>query len=265
MVGETLGRQEGAEPPLRIYLTGGIALRGRDRVTIRERAFAGRQARRLFVRLAATHEAVPHVDLADDLWGSDWPPAWDVALRALVSKLRATLSDAGAPGALISSGGAYAFHLPAGTWLDVDAAYDAIHRAETALANDDLATACGWSLAARAIASRPLLPGEEGDWLEGIRRRLAVVRLRSLDCLAEIWMARDDPSLAARDAAEAITIDPYREASHRLLIRAHLAAGDRGAAAHAFDACQRLFAEDLGVAPTPETVDLLSSARRLTF
>lgn len=264
MVGETLERDEPVEPTLRVYLAGGIALRGSNGVVLGERAFAGRQARRLFVRLAAIHEAAPHVDLADDIWGPDWPPAWDVALRALASKLRAIMAQVDAPGSLTSSGGAYALRLPAGAWLDVDAAYDAIHRAETALGNSDTSAACGWALGARAISSRQLLAGEEGDWIEGIRRRLTDVKLRSLECLAEIWIARDDPNLAARDAAEAISIDPYRESAHRLLIRAHLAAGDRGAAARALDSCRRMFAEELGIAPTEATVGLLAAARTRT-
>jgi DNA-binding SARP family transcriptional activator len=214
-----------------------------------------------FVRLAAIHEPVPHVELADDLWGPDWPPAWDVALRALVSKLRSTLARAGAPGALSSRDSAYMLSLPGSAWLDLDAASASIHEAETALAAGDLAGACGWALGARAIASRPLLPGEEGAWLEGLRRRMADVRLRSLEALAETWITQGDAGLAAREAAEAIEIDPYRENAHRLLIRAHLAAGDRGAAIRAFEACRRILEEELGVTPSDQTLGLLAAAR----
>jgi DNA-binding SARP family transcriptional activator len=247
-----------------VYLAGGIALRGANGVTVGERAFAGRQGRRLFVRLAAIHEAVPHVDLADDLWGPDWPPAWDGALRALVSKLRSLLGRVGAAAALSSTSGAYALRLPAGAWMDLDASTEAIHRAETALSGGDLSGACGWALAARAIASRPLLPGEEADWLERLRRHLADVRLRSLECLAEVWIAQGDAALAARDAAEAIDVDPFREHAYRLLIRAHLAAGDRGAAVRALDACRRMLEGEFGVTPSLETLDLIAPTRRPT-
>ena len=257
MVGETLGADSDPGPPVRVYLAGGIAVRGANGVTARERSFAGRQGRRLFVRLAATHGPVPHVEIADDLWDADWPPAWEVALRALASKLRATLALVGISGALSSTDGAYVLRLPAGTWLDVDAAADAIHRAEVALTAGDLSTASGWSLAARAIASRPVLPGEEGAWLEALRRRLGDIHLRSLEALAEVWIGAGNAGLAARDAAEAIEHDPYRESAHRLLIRAHLAAGDRGAAARALETCRRSFEEDLGVAPSAATLELL--------
>ena len=172
------------------------------------------------------------------------------------------IARVGTPAALTSTSGAYALQLPAGTWLDLDAATEAIHRSETALSDRKLSGACGWALVARAIASRPLLPGEEADWLERLRRHMADVRLRSLECLAEVWIAQGDAALAARDAAEAIEIDPYRESAHRLLIRAYLSARDRGAAARALEACRRVFEEELGVTPSPDTLDLVEPVRR---
>jgi DNA-binding SARP family transcriptional activator len=264
VVGETLAPPERTEPPIRVYLAGGIALRGANGLTVPERELGSRQARLLLVRLAAIHEAVPHVELADDLWGPVWPAAWDVALRALISKLRHAFARVGAPGSLVSGSGAYALHLPAGAWLDLDAARDAIHRAETARIAGDLSEACGWALAARAITSRPLLSGEEAEWLERLRRQMADGRLRALECLAEVWIAQGDPALGARDAAEAIEIDPYRESAHRLLIRAHLASGDRGAAARALEACRRLFEGDLGVTPSAATARLMEDIRSPT-
>jgi DNA-binding SARP family transcriptional activator len=264
VVGETLAPAEPGEvaaPPLRVYLAGGVALRGSNGVVVRAHGFPGRQARRVFVRLAASHGPVPHVDLADDLWDTEWPAAWEVSLRALISKLRTILAAVGAPDAIVSRDATYALHLPAGTWLDVDAAHDAIHRAEVARGVGDDAGAGAWALAARAIATRPLLPGEEGEWLEGLRRRLIDVRLRALECLGGIWVARGDPALAARDAAEAIGLDPFRESAHRLLIRAHLAAGDRAAAAHALARLRTLPADELGIAPSPETLELLAVDR----
>jgi SARP family transcriptional regulator, regulator of embCAB operon len=248
--------------PLRIYLAGGIALRGSDGRTITEHDLAGRQARRVFVRLAAIHEPIPHVELADDLWETEWPPAWDVALRALISKLRAALASVGAPGALTSGGGAYAMHLPAGTWLDLDAAGAAIHGAETARSAGDLAAAGAAALIARSISSRPLLPGDEAEWLETLRAKLADIRQRSLECLGEVWIARGDPALAARDAVEAIRSDPYRESAVRLLIRAHLAAGDHAAAAHAYEAFKRVLSEELGVEPSEATTELVKASLR---
>jgi DNA-binding SARP family transcriptional activator len=241
-----------------IYLAGGIALRGANGVVVPEREFPGRQARRLFVRLATSHDPIAQLDLADDLRGTDWPPAWQSALRALVSKLRTALARVGAPDAITSRDGTYGLRLPAGAWLDLDAAAQSIHAAEVALSDGDRPQASGWALAARAVASRALLPGEEAEWLDGLRRALVDIHLRALECLGEVWLGVGDAALAAHDARQAIAIDPYRESAHRLLIRAHLAAGEHGAALRAFQACRTLFEEELGVVPAPETVALVT-------
>jgi DNA-binding SARP family transcriptional activator len=246
--------------PMRIYLAGGVALTTPSGEVIGERSFAGRQGRRLLVRLAAVHEPVSQEDLADDLWGAAWPAHWEVALRALASKLRAVLRAAGAAESLVARDGAYELRLPSNAWMDLDAAREAIHAAEHALADGDAGDACGWALVARSIASRPVLPGEPaegGDWLDVVRRRLEDVRLRSLATLGEIWLRRGDPAMAARDATEAIGLDPFRESMHRLLIRAHLAANERAEALHAYRSCRRLFEEELGVLPSPELTALV--------
>jgi DNA-binding SARP family transcriptional activator len=256
MVGKTLASAGDAEPRLRIYLAGGTAIHGANDVTLGERAFAGRQGRRLFCRLAAFHEPVPSVELADDLWGPDWPETWQLSLRSLVSKLRATLARVDAGDLITSAAGTYAIQLPANAWLDLDEAAKGIHRAEAALSRREVTEAAADALAARAIASRPLLAGEDGEWLDVLRDRLAGIRLRALECLGEVWIAHGDPALAARDAVEAIRVDPYRESAHRLLIRAHIAAGDRGAAARAYEACRVVLHDELGVAPSGETVAL---------
>ena len=257
VVGETLAPDPAGEQRPRVYLAGHLAVRGGNGHTLGERAFPGRQGRRLFVRLAAAHEPVPAVDLADDLWGPDWPPSWEVALRALVSKLRSALAQAGVSDGIGAGGGAYRIRFPSDAWIDLEAAADGIHRAEAALAAGGHGDACGWALGARAIASRPILPGEEGEWLEALRRRLEDVQLRSLECLAQVWIATGDPAQAARDAVEAIALDPYRETAHRLLVQAHLAAGNRAAAARALAECRRLFETELGIQPSPGTLGLL--------
>jgi DNA-binding SARP family transcriptional activator len=252
-----LAPMAGSEQRICVYLAGGLAIAAPDGRVIAERAFAGRQGRRLFARLATAHRALPAEDLADDLWGPEWPDGWNVALRSIVSKLRTALRTAGAAGAIVGRDGAYELILPANSWLDVDAAAEAIHTAEHALAEGDMGTACGWALAARAVASRALLPGEEAEWLDELRQRLGDVRLRALATLGEIWLRRGEPAMAARDAAESIAMDPFRESAHRLLIRAHLAAGEHAAALQAFQTCVGVFEAELGVLPSPETVALV--------
>src|SRR5262249_62420124 len=89
VVAKTLAPESDESPALRIYLAGGIALVGADGSAVAERALAGRQGRRLLVRLAAIHEPVPTAALAGDLWGPQRPAAWPGAPRALPGQLPA--------------------------------------------------------------------------------------------------------------------------------------------------------------------------------
>ena len=62
------------------------------------------------------------------LWGDALPATWEKALRVLMTKLRAVLEEGGIDGAtaLTSAFGCYQLTLPAGAWIDVDAAAAAI-------------------------------------------------------------------------------------------------------------------------------------------
>lgn len=239
----------------RVYLTGGIAIEHGD-VLVTEARLPGRQGRLAFAMLAAERDrAITKEELAEELWNGDPPRAWEVALRALVSKLRGTLAEAALDGAqaLTHAFGCYQLRLPPGSWVDVEAAVDAIHRAETALRDGDLEAANGWALPASQISRRPFLPGEESAWVSRRRARLADVRVRALECRAAVLLERGDPVLAARDAQEVADLEPFRETAYRLLMRAHTAAGNPAEALRVYERCRSALGDELGVAPSPET------------
>jgi SARP family transcriptional regulator, regulator of embCAB operon len=79
------------------------------------------------------------------------------------------------------------------------------------------------------------------------------VYLRSLEVLADVWIRRGDPILAVADAEEALRSEPFRESLYRLLMRGHVAAGNRAEALMAYENCRTLFADELGISPSPET------------
>jgi pentatricopeptide repeat protein len=242
------------EPILRVHLAGSMALeRGDD--LVRQEAFPGRQGRLAFSMLAAERtRALRREELAEELWAGDPPPAWETALRAIVSKLRGLLAEVGVEGdAIPSAVGCYQLRLPPEAWVDVEAADDAVHRAEAALRGGDHDGAMGWALVANAIARRPFLPGEDGSFAERWRARLEDIRLRSLDVRGRTLLARGDFALAARDAETSIGLAPFHETSYRLLMRAYAAAGNPGEALRVYERCRELFARELGVDPSAET------------
>jgi DNA-binding SARP family transcriptional activator len=99
----------------------------------------------VFVMLAAEHRTPLSRDqLAEEIWNGRPPLEWEVALRALISKIRSLLEPvAGSRGqALIRAAlGCYQLHLPDGGWVDLEAAGAAVHAAEIALATGQMDTA----------------------------------------------------------------------------------------------------------------------------
>jgi DNA-binding SARP family transcriptional activator len=80
---------------LRIYLTGDLSL-SNDGQLIRAGRLPGRQGRRLFAYLALERSRqVSRDELVESLWPSQPPPAFEMALSAIVSKLRSLLQEIG--------------------------------------------------------------------------------------------------------------------------------------------------------------------------
>ncbi len=238
---------------LRVYLAGNVAVEHGDAL-VPERRLPGRQGRLTLAVLTWERARAVSVDeLADVVWDGAPPAAWQTALRALVSKLRAALDEAGAGASIEHAFGCYQLRLPADAWVDVEAATAAVHEAEAALHQGDLQAANGAALVANAIARRPFLPGDAGEWVERRREHLRQVRIRALEVRGRVALANHDPAGAATDAGLVVELEPYRETGHVLLMRAHAAAGNPAQALAAFERLRTTLADELGASPSPET------------
>jgi SARP family transcriptional regulator, regulator of embCAB operon len=236
--------------PLRFYLTGRVSVEGAELVD--QTALPGRQGRLALVYLVLErHRPVPYDEVADALWGSELPPSWDRSLRVLVSKLRKVLPAPARP-LLVSDAGCYQARL-GDVWVDVEAATNAVDRAEGAWRARDLATAWSEATVAASVARRPLLPGEDQPWVAQERGRLRGLQVRALEVLAAVYLARGEAVLTREVAQELVGLEPLREAGHRLLMHAHVAGGERAEALRVHQRLRESLAEELGVDPSPET------------
>ena len=250
-VGETL------EPtPLRIYLSGRVCVES-GRTVLQESQFPSRQARILFAYLVCQRaQPAPMEQLADLLWPEATPSAWDTALKSLVSRLRQFLRrlDEGLAAPSISSQfGCYQLQLPPYTWIDLEAARNSMDQAEGIIRSGDIRSAWGPTNVALAIARRPFLLGEDGEWVAMKRRELQDLLLRSLDCYVEICLHTGQGSLAVEMAGQAVSLEPFRETGYQHLMTAHAASGNRAEALRVYGRCRELLSEELGVDPSPET------------
>lgn len=237
----------------RLYLTGEPALESAQGV-VRPVDIAGRQGRLVFAILGWRHgEPVPRGEVADLLWQHEPPGSWETTLSVVVSNLRKGLPEALS---IDHAVGCYQLSGPADLWVDVEAAYGAVHEAEGAIRSRRLGAVYAWSGVATTITRRPFLAGEENAWIDGRRRELAALRVRALEAAIEFCVWNKEWGPAMRYVEALLDLDPLREASYRRLMSAAAASGDRAAAARAYERCRTVLAEELGVLPHPDTESL---------
>jgi DNA-binding SARP family transcriptional activator len=239
---------------VRIYVLGHVTLEAGD-VIVHERALPGNQPRVALAMLAVEHRhPISRDQIADELWPNRLPASWETALRAVVSKIRATLSAAGLPqDAIRNAFGCYQLRLNGG-WLDLDAAADALHVAQAQLARGEAPRAAANATVTSMICSRPFLPGIYGPWTLRQRDRIRNMHVLAQQCLAEARAELGDYARSAQAAETALSLDPYREAAYRQLIRSRALAGDRIGAASVYRRYREVIETELGIEPTPDTV-----------
>ena len=95
---------------------------------------------------------------------------------------------------------------------------------------------------------------------ESLRLQLGAV----LEALSNLYARQEKYEPAVACALRWLSLDELNENAHRMLMRLYDDSGQRSAAYHQYEACQRRLQEELGVSPEPETIQLFQdiSARR---
>ena len=212
--------------------------------------------------LALSTGAVTVDRLADMVWGETPPTNWKPALRNIVAKLRQRLDSIGAGGKVVIETTASGYRLAAGCTVDVHAAVRLSDAADESLADGDPDAAIELATEALDRLANPLLPDLDAEWVTGYRTRVEWARNRALQVAAAACRALGRFSQAIDLARRAIEDNPLGEESHRQLIAALAASGDRSAALRAYEDCRRTLATELGISPDRETVDLASHGPR---
>jgi DNA-binding SARP family transcriptional activator len=224
----------------------------------------GAHAQLVLAMLAVERErTIAQDELAEVLWPTRVPRSWESMLRTAVSRVRASLASATPhtdSGARISTlNGCYRLDLPLDSSIDVHDATCMLDAAVSATLTGDDAAARDHAAAARRILARAFLPGLSAAWIENQRDGLGRALVQTLDVLSSAHTRLGESSAAVATAREAVALQPLREPSHRTLISAHVAAGNRAEGVRAYEACRTLLMDELGVQPAPETEALYSS------
>jgi SARP family transcriptional regulator, regulator of embCAB operon len=196
-------------------MCGTLALRIQGRRV--EGLLPGRQGRLLFAYLAVNRrQPLPRRVLMESVWPTKPPAATETAFNALLAKLRKVVGNP-----LVSGKHEIRLALPPDAWVDVEAAAQALHRAQSAVSLGDWASAWGPSRVALHIALRTFMAGHEAPWIDEVRSRLQEVELRAHECVAATGLQLRGPELASaeRSARALVQLAPFRESGYLLLMR----------------------------------------------
>lgn len=233
----------------RIYLCGRLVIEiGRRR---REAELPGRQGRLTFAYLMLNrHRPVGRYELMDALWRNDPPADPDTSLSAVISKVRKAITPIE-----IEGRSELALVAPTTTWVDVDAAEEALHRAQSANARSLWHEAWSPARVVLHIAARGLLGGLDAHWLDPHRARVDELYLTALEAYAEccLGIGGTENAAALRSARTLVDKAPYRESGYRLLMRALAANGNAAEGLRVYEELRVRLRSELGVSPGPQT------------
>jgi DNA-binding SARP family transcriptional activator len=229
-------------PPTRIQLCGPTVIeRAGERL---EGRLPGRQGRLLFAYLVLNrHRLTGRDELVEALWSQ-------AGLNALISKLRKVLG----PG-VIDGRSSLRLRLGDNCPVDVEAAAEAVHRAESRIALRDWKRAWGPSLVALFVAEREFLPGEDAAWIDEQRRQMKEVRIRALEAYAAATLGTGGTELPAsvRAGRKLVRLVPLRESGYRLLMQALACQGNVAEALLVYANLREVLRDELGVSPCATT------------
>jgi DNA-binding SARP family transcriptional activator len=192
-------------------------------------------------------------ELLDVLWPQGPGESAAATLNVLISKVRALIAPAE-----ISGRGTLQLSLPAGAIVDVERAVQAVHQAESALAQQEWRDAWAPALAAQLIAGRGFLTEYDAAWVEPWRAQVDLIFQRALACYAEacLGIGRAELPGAERAARRLIERAPLSEIGYRLLMQARAERGDTAMALAVYAQLRGVVREELGVEPGPEVRQL---------
>src|SRR5262245_34128869 len=180
-----------------------------------------------------------------------WP---DATMSRANANLRSSLWRATRTGHQVID--ASAQELAIGRHITVDI-HDAVARAYRLL---DISRPCDdiLTMQTRVDLSADLLPDwSDNDWVLIEQEQYRQLRLHALEAMSERLTAARRHGEAVAAGLAAARAEPLRESAHRVLVKAHLAAGNRGAALRQYEQCRRVLLDELGLEPSQTLRNLL--------
>jgi len=110
---------------------------------------------------------------------------------------------------------------------------------------------------AAMVPAVDLLPDHYDDWVLIERERHRQLTMHALEVLCLRLSAAGRHGEAIEAGLAAVSGEPLRESAHRVLIRAHIAEGNRCEALRQFERYRDVIRRELGLAPSPEIAAII--------
>lgn len=257
---EQLVRRDGA-PVCRVRLFGGldVSISGRS---VAEREWRKRKARLMFAILVARQGK----DLArEQLFDQLWPDLNEEKARnnfyvtwsAMKIALMGGPTQRGTACPYVENAGGRCRIAVEAVRSDIDEFEEAVAQAHAAEAAGDVSGAVAACTRLSTVYRGDLLPGDiYDDCFSEARERYRFEFVDSMVRVAELLLGAGEPCEAIVFARRALHADVLREDLYQLVLRCHIAAGQRSGAIDTFIQCRAKLSDELGLDPSSETMAL---------
>ena len=212
------------------------------------------RSRRLLAALAIRANRTASTDwLVEAIWADDQPATPAAALQTLISRLRSSLGRTDGV-AVVTDPGGYRLELATDT-LDLNQVEDGLREARRpgvepgrAVELIDAALSLWRGAAYAEYADEPFAEAEAV--------RIAELQVTATEDRAELLINTGQAGTALASLIEIVRAQPYRERPVRLLMLAQHQSGRIAEALDSFQQLRRRLADDLGLDPSPELLEL---------
>ena len=252
-------------PELRVQTLGRFVVwRGGEKMP--EADWGREKARRLFQYLITYHrQHIPKERIAGELWphldAARADRDFKVALNAVQSVLEPDRPPRSPSSYITRNGLSYGLNADAPITLDVTEFEDDIAAGNT---TEKSSPEQAIDLYRRALVlyQGDYLPDAiYEDWSSAERERLVALYLSGAGRLARLLLDAGDLLETINWSQKVLAVDPCWEEAYRLLMRAHMANGNRPLAIRAYRQCRKALFDELGIEPMNETTRLYEQIR----
>jgi predicted ATPase/DNA-binding SARP family transcriptional activator len=219
------------------------------------RGFRSRKALAVLSYLAVQGQPIPREQLVDLFWGSQTESRGRANLSWVLSHISTHLPDC-----LVTDRHTVQFQRTPSCWLDIDVFGELEAQGGVAALAAAVELYRGEFLAGLYLDGCP----EYEIWAVGERERWRQRVVRALQTLVTHHSRRGEHEQGLRFARRLLTLEPWREETHRQVMRLLVRAGQRSAALAQYETCCQTLAEELNVEPTEETRMLYERIRAAT-